>query len=209
MNFLWIYILTVWLAFGNICVYQIVGFWPHDSFIFAGPSNSRLDKIEESISRQAEDLSKVASLLEAKTVQKYSFSVAKTGRSTAVNVVLQALGIVGLVPGELPPRWTRKLSGKVYSSFSGWEGQAKFDEEATSPALLQHLHSELQKFGVPLDVRDGFQFLDVRKQNELSFKHCSDSGELIFSGTTDAGAQLLAIVLNSDHLWVCNSNVFV
>lgn len=126
-------------------------------------------------------------MLEAKTVQKYSFSVAKTGKSDAVNVVLQSLDIRGLVSGVLPMRWARGLSKKVYSSFTGWDGQVKFDEEAASPALLKHFNTELQKFGVPMDVSDGFQLVDVRHQNRLSFKHGTGNAELIFSGTTDAG----------------------
>ncbi|KAL0027659.1 hypothetical protein WJX79_006244 [Trebouxia sp. C0005] len=53
--------------------------------------------------------------------------------------------------------------------------------------LLAHFHARLCAYGVPLDAKDGFEFLDVHSHSsKLSFACTTAASTLIFSGGTDA-----------------------
>ena len=109
-------------------------------------------------------LDEMLQMLKAKQVQHYAFSQAKTGKDTAVAAALAALGLSGFAAGELPKRWPRGWAQKAYTPFDLWPAGGQVYEATYSSQLYNHFHASLTAFGVPLDIKDGFELMDVQHQ---------------------------------------------
>lgn len=127
-------------------------------------------------------LTKILELLEAKAIEQYRFSEAKAGKSRAVGIAMVQLDLVSTSPGTLPSRWPR---GYRSYSFTAYQWPLEVDEERESPKLQEHFEREVAKLGVLLG-EGGYQVLDVRGQDRLSFQCCSATTTLAFNGGTDA-----------------------
>ncbi|DBA78063.1 TPA: hypothetical protein ACH3X2_008038 [Trebouxia sp. C0005] len=126
-------------------------------------------------------------IMKTNKVQKYTFSQGQSGKDTAVAATLATLGLSGFAPGDLPKRWTRGWAKTHYTPFTLWPRSGQSYEATFAPQLLAHFHARLCAYGVPLDAKDGFEFLDVHSHSsKLSFACTTAASTLIFSGGTDA-----------------------
>ncbi len=126
-------------------------------------------------------------MVKAKQVQHYAFNQAKTGKESAVAAALATLGLSGFAAGELPKRWPRGWAKKSYMPFALWPADGQIYEATYSSQLVAHFHASLGAFEVPLDVKDGFQLVDVHSQTgRLNFVCTTAASTLMFSGGTDA-----------------------
>lgn len=123
----------------------------------------------------------------AKQVQHYTFSQAKTGKDTAVAAALAVLGISGFAAGGLPDQWPHGWDQKSYMPFTLWPVGAQVYEATHKSQLCHHFHDSLTAFGVPLNIRDGFELMDVHHQtSKLEFACTTAASTIMFTGGTDA-----------------------
>ena len=120
-------------------------------------------------------------------VQKYTFSQGQTGKDTAVAATLATFGLSGFAPGDMPKRWTRGWAKVPDVPFTSWPDSGQVYEAAYAPQLLAHFHARLCAYEVPLDVKNGFELLDVHSHSsKLSFACTTAASTILFSGGTDA-----------------------
>ena len=83
----------------------------------------------------------MVSLLEARVVQKYTFSHGKEGKSDAVRAAVSQLGLLSFTPGSLPTRWPQGYSKYAYTAYQHWPDQiSQGDEDKHALALRTHCH---------------------------------------------------------------------
>eukprot|EP00611_Tribonema_gayanum_P001371 TRINITY_DN10_c0_g1_i1.p1 TRINITY_DN10_c0_g1~~TRINITY_DN10_c0_g1_i1.p1 ORF type:complete len:430 (-),score=99.20 TRINITY_DN10_c0_g1_i1:61-1350(-) len=131
--------------------------------------------------------------VKAKQEKEYSFSGAATSKLEAVEAMMTSFGLVSIVAGETPTRWPPGVARKKYTLYT-WVSDPP-QELPETPALLRHFRSQLQHFGVPLDVPQGFAVRDVRGQHKLSFRAELSTGPVAFNGGTDAVVVPFGVVL--------------
>ena len=126
-------------------------------------------------------------IVKTNKVQKYSFSQAQSGKDTAVAATLATLGLSGFAPGDIPKRWTRGWAKVPYVPFTSWPDNGQVYEAVYAPQLLAHFHARLCAYEVPLDVKNGFELVDVHSHSSrLSFACTTAANTILFSGGTDA-----------------------
>lgn len=126
-------------------------------------------------------------MVRSNKVQKYTFSQGQTGKDTAVAATLATLGLSGFAPGDLLKRWTRGWAKVPYVPYTSWLEHGQVYSAAHASQLLAHFHARLCAFEVPLDVKDGFELLDVHSHSsKLSFACTTAASTMLFSGGTDA-----------------------
>ena len=126
-------------------------------------------------------------ILKTNKVQKYTFSQGQSGKDMAVAATLATLGLSGFAPGDIPKRWTRGWANVPYVPFTSWPDTGQVYEAACAPQLLAHFHARLCAYEVPLDVRNGFELLDVHSHSsKLSFACTTGASTTFFTGGTDA-----------------------
>ena len=71
--------------------------------------------------------------------------------------------------------------------FASWPSTGQVYEATYGPLLLAHFHTRLCAYEVPLNVKNGFELLDVHShKSKLSFACTTAANKIVFSGGTDA-----------------------
>ncbi|KAG5175763.1 hypothetical protein JKP88DRAFT_265713 [Tribonema minus] len=140
--------------------------------------------MEAKVDQLAAQNQEILEAVKAKQEKEYSFSGAATGKPEAVAAMMTSFDLTSIAAGETPTSWPPGVARKKYTLHT-WVSDPP-DEPRETPTLLSHFRSQLQHFGVPLDVPQGFVVRDVRGQHKLSFRTELATGLVAFNGGTDA-----------------------